>query len=359
VHSLRARLFLTLAAACLIVSFSVAALSRQAAIRFWGPSAGDDTMELHPLDPEESVPPEFRLLEEAKQGFDRSMLVNLGIVLCAALVGTALLTVWVVRPIERLTRATAGLREGRVPVEGRGEVAQLARTLNELSEDVNRTEELRRRLLHDVSHELRTPLTAIRGKIEAMQDGLLQADAESLAALHANALHLGRIVDDLQELSLAEAGELRLERGSLDVGREVAALLASVAYECVDSEVGDVPTVLADQARLRQVLTNLLDNAVTHSPAGGRVRVGARSLDGMVEVSVHDEGSGIAAADLPHVFERFYRGDPARNRSTGGAGLGLAIARQLIEAQGGSIRAESEPGNGTTFRFTLPVASQA
>jgi len=215
----------------------------------------------------------------------------------------------------------------------------------------------RARFASAVTHELRTPLTAIRCKIEALQDGLMQADAESLAALHVNVLHLGRIVDDLQEISLAEAGELRLECRPLDLAQEVAALLASLAYERVESEVGDLPRVLADQARLHQVLINLLDNALTHSPPGGRVRVAALELEGALEVSVHDQGPGIDAADLPHVFERFYRGDPARNRSTGGVGLGLAIARKLVEAQGGAIRVESEPGRGTTVHFTLPLAT--
>lgn len=357
VHSLRARLFLTLAGACLVVSLSVAGLSRRAATHvIWGPSGGSQPMQLHRADPQEEWPAELELHASAQHGFDRSLLLALAIVAAAALVGTALLTSWIVRPLERLTLAAANMRTGSVPVEGRGEVAQLASALNELAADLARTEQRRRRLLHDVGHELRTPLTAIRGQIEAMQDGLLQADAKGLEALHANALYLSRIIDDLQEISLADAGELRLEREWVDLGEEVAALLALVEYTRVESEVEDQPPVFADRARLRQVLTNLLDNALAHTPPPGRVWIGARVLAGSAEVAVHDQGCGIDAADLPHVFERFYRGDKARTRSVG-AGLGLAIARRLVEAQDGALRVESEPGVGTTFRFTLPRKS--
>jgi signal transduction histidine kinase len=288
-------------------------------------------------------------------------------VLVAVIVSTLLLTRRIVRPVEALTEAARRMERGdlshRVDAPASGEVGELARAFNRMADSLARADELRRAMVGDVAHELRTPLTNIRCHIEAMQDGLMPADAATLSSLHEEAMHLGRLVDDLRDLALADAGQLALEREPVDVGRAVEAAVAAAAPRAaaagvtLDAAPGvDLPAVQADALRLAQVLRNLLENAIAHTPAGGRVEVAAAGAGGGVEIAVRDTGEGIAAEHLDRVFERFYRTDGSRARATGGAGLGLAIVRQLVEAQGGTVRVESAPGRGATFAVTLPVA---
>jgi two-component system, OmpR family, sensor histidine kinase BaeS len=207
----------------------------------------------------------------------------------------------------------------------------------------------------DVAHELRTPLTNLRCQVEALQDGLLAPDAVLLGSLHEEILLLSRLADDLQDLTLAEAGRLRLERTAVAVAPAIAAALAGTAAAAAErgvtlrSTAGDVPEVDADPARLGQILRNLLANALAHTPAGGTVTVGTEWSGDAVEIAVEDSGPGVAPEHLPHVFDRFYRADPAR----GGAGLGLAIVRQLALAHGGDARVESPPGRGARFVVRL------
>jgi signal transduction histidine kinase len=226
-----------------------------------------------------------------------------------------------------------------------------------------RTERLRRTMVTDVAHELRTPLTNLRGYLEALQDGVASPGPEVIASLHEEAVHLSRLVDDLQDLALAEAGQLPLERRPVpvaDVVAPVARLLAPQASAhgvTLETDLPpDLPPVDADPGRARQIVHNLLGNAVRHTPSGGRVRVTALPAGPEVEVRVTDTGEGIPPEHLPHVFERFYRADRSRARATGGAGIGLAIVKQLVEAHGGRVGVVSLPGLGSTFRFTLPTA---
>ncbi|MCL1871073.1 MAG: HAMP domain-containing histidine kinase, partial [Promicromonosporaceae bacterium] len=222
-------------------------------------------------------------------------------------------------------------------------------------------ERLRRAMVGDVAHELRTPLASVRGWLEAAQDGLTPTDRRLVDSLHEEALHLQHLVADLQDLALADAGELRLHREQVGV----AALLDQVvrghgavaAAKGVRLEVSADPatTLDADPLRLRQAVTNLVANAIRHTPSGGTVTVAGRHAGDAVVVEVRDTGEGIAAADLPHVFERFWRADRSRTRGTGGSGLGLAIVRQVAELHGGTVTAASEPAQGSTFRLTLPM----
>lgn len=297
--------------------------------------------------------------------------VNRGLWWVAAGIGLlgVLLSGWaagrLVRPIEQLTDAARRLAGGdlgqRVAVERTDEVGQLARAFNTMAEGLERNESLRRSLLNDVAHELRTPLTHVRAELEALQDGLRQPTAEVINRLHADALHLERLVDDLRDLAQAEAGQLRLTIEALDLPaalREaVASLESTAAAKAVRIEVtaSDSPEpVLADRARLRQVMVNLLDNAVRHAPAGTTVRVAAEPFsEQALRVSVSDEGPGVPEEALPRLFDRFFRADESRDRRTGGAGLGLAIVKQLVSLQGGTVEA-ANLARGFRVAITLP-----
>jgi two-component system, OmpR family, sensor histidine kinase BaeS len=302
---------------------------------------------------------------------NRSLVFGVLLAGALALAGTALLAHRMLAPVRLLTRAAGRLAEGdlshRVPVTSEDELGRLAVAFNSMIDGLDRLERSRRELLHDVAHELRTPLTSLRCQIEALQDGLLDPGAEALASLHEETVHLGRLVDDLRDLSLATAGRLRLEIEPLDL-REEAERAARAARSGTEEEAAgievNVPaglTVTADPERLQQVLRNLLVNALHHAPAGGAVRVVAEPAEGArVQIAVADDGPGIAPEHLPHLFDRFYRTDPSRSRTTGGAGLGLAIVKNLVEAHGGNVWAENAaPGSsktGAVFRFTLPAA---
>ncbi|MGH2491000.1 MAG: sensor histidine kinase [Candidatus Limnocylindria bacterium] len=246
----------------------------------------------------------------------------------------------------------------RVRVRGAREVRSLARAFNAMSERLETSEEQRRRLLADVTHELRTPLTIMQGNLEAMMDGVYPADAQHLEPILDETRVLSRLVDDLRTLSLAEAGALALHREPTDVAALVTDTVASFRGQADGADVGlaaeiggELPSADLDPIRLREVLTNLLSNALRYTPRGGSVRVGASSSDGQLHISVRDTGPGIAADVLPHVFDRFYKSEESR-----GAGLGLAIAKSLVVAHGGEIAATSAPGQGTEMRFTLPLA---
>jgi len=221
-------------------------------------------------------------------------------------------------------------------------------------------------MISDVAHELRTPLANIRGYLEALRDRVVEPSPEVVDSLYDEAMILSRLVDDLQELALAEAGQLRLAREPVDVADVVQQAVQSFQPQAaakgltVEAELaGALPPVDADRQRVGQVLRNLLRNAVAYTPAGGKVTVSARQVGEEVEVAVRDTGVGIAPEHLPYIFERFYRADRSRTRSTGGAGLGLTIVKELVEAHGGHVRVESQVGAGSTFTFTLPVAHGA
>jgi signal transduction histidine kinase len=291
--------------------------------------------------------------------------------LIASLTGLALAAVLVrqiTRPLVDLTHASRRIAYGdlrvRVPVRSNDEVGELTDTFNQMAASLEQQETLRHNLMADIAHELRTPLTGIQGAVEAMQDGVFPADAENLEALHAQVLLLNRLVEDLRTLANAEAGQLALEKAPVDLADlcrgQVSALQLRAAEHEIELTIAVPPEenvwVDADSQRLNQVLLNLLDNALRHTPPGGDVTVSVYGNQTEVFVTVSDNGPGLAAEDVPHVFDRFYRGDRSRNRATGGTGLGLAIARQLVEAHGGRIWVDSPPpgaSQGAEFGLML------
>ncbi len=231
-----------------------------------------------------------------------------------------------------------------------------------MADGLESAERQRRNMVADAAHELRTPLSNIRGYVEAVRDGVLEPDPETLATIHQQVLYLTDLVDDLRLLAETEAGDFGLNRepGSLfeAVRTSVEGVRARAEAKGVVLEVdlpAGSPGVEFDRTRISQVVGNLLDNAIHHTPPGGTVTVSASVGPAVATVSVADTGEGMPAEAVPFVFERFYRVDPSRSRSTGGAGLGLTIAKQLVEAHGGSIRVHSAAGEGTTITFDLPL----
>jgi len=284
-----------------------------------------------------------------------------------ALVITFLLSRRVLAPVKALTSAARQLGRGdfsqRVQVKDKGEVGEMANTFNFMASDLEQAEQLQRNMVADIAHELRTPLSNLRGYLEAVRDGVIKPDADTIRSLDEEAALLSRLVDDLQELSLAEAGELKLVCQAENIGelikQTVGGLQAQAATKglSVSVDLPDrLPAVNIDSHRISQVLRNLLENALAHTAEGDAITVTAAQQGNWVEVSVVDTGEGIPAEDLPNIFERFYRVDKSRARATGGSGLGLTIAKRLVEAHGGTIQAQSEGGKGSRFSFTVPVA---
>lgn len=274
---------------------------------------------------------------------------------------------YILRPVAALTAAARKIAAGdlrqRVAYRQRDEIGQLAQAFNTMADSLDRNECLRRQMVSDVAHELRSPLTNIRGYLEAFHEGVAAPEPELIAILYRETLFLNRLIDDLQELALAEAGQLRLDCQPLAIDGVIHATTdvlrgqaAARDIELVTRVPARLPLVQADAARAEQILRNLVKNALTHTPDGGTITVSAVERAGMVAVSVADTGHGIEPEHLPHVFERFYRADASRSRATGGSGLGLTIVRQLVEAQDGAIAVESGVGRGSVFTFTLPLA---
>ena len=289
----------------------------------------------------------------------------------AVAAATALLVArWLARgmtqPLREMAKAARSMEAGdysqRVQTRSRDEVGQLAVAFNRMSGELEDLERLRRDLVANVSHELRTPISALRALLENLLDGVERPDPETLQVMLAQTERLGRLVDQLLELSRLESGDVPMVRERFALPPLVARVLSEIDVMRVRRDVElaqdlpkDLPPVYADAERVHQVLFNLLDNAVRFTPPGGRVTVHASTKNGSVDVAVADTGPGIASEHLPRVFERFYRVDPGRSRDEGGTGIGLAIARSVVEAHGGRIWAESQPGKGSVFTFELPV----
>ena len=294
-----------------------------------------------------------------------ALLVGGLVAFAAALLLAGVLTRSIVAPVRRLTQAAqaveAGNLDARAPVQGHDEIAELAHSFNTMSASLQRAEQARRAQTADIAHELRNPLSVLQGMLEALADGVYEPTPDNIEPALDQVRTLNRLVGDLRTLALADAGELHLKRQSVDM----VALLehAAEAYREVLAEHGltldftPAPhplTVHADYERLTQVVGNILSNATRYVPAGGRVQIAAQAAQNGVEVAIADNGPGVPDADLPHIFARFWRGDPSRSRATGGSGLGLAIARHIIIAHGGRIWTAPTPGGGLTVAFWLP-----
>jgi two-component system OmpR family sensor kinase/two-component system sensor histidine kinase BaeS len=311
------------------------------------------------------------LMGEAERGFLDSLNRWLGI---SSLVagGVALLLGLVLArqmsaPLRRLVGASRRIAGGdlaaRVRVESKDEIGQLSEAFNDMADALDRSQQQRRQTIADIAHELGTPLSVIQGNLEAMLDGVVPFTQQQVASLHDESLLLSRIISDLRQLSLAEAGQLKMNRLPTEltglVQQAVEAIQASAqarGLSITASLPPDLPLALIDPDRIAQVVRNLLTNAIRYTSEGGSISAKVERLDGdWLQVSVSDTGSGISPEDLPNVFDRFYRADRSRSKTTGGVGLGLAVARELVTAHGGCIWAESQLGKGSTFSFTLPA----
>jgi len=294
--------------------------------------------------------------------------ISAAIATAIALVLGSFLAYTMTRSLRELTAATHVLAEGQlgyqVKVHSKDELGTLALSFNKMSSELARANELRRQMTADIAHDLRTPLSVIMGYTEALNDQKLSPTPETFAVMHTEAQHLSHLIDDLKTISLAEAGELPLMYQRISVvvlfrrTADAHRVKADQGQVAIRIDIGpDVADINVDVERMVQVLGNLMGNALRYTPAGGEIRLSAQVEDGEVCLQVADTGSGIAEEHLPYVFERSYRGDKARGGLEGETGLGLAIARSLVEAQGGSIAVQSELGKGTQFTICLPVAS--
>lgn len=293
------------------------------------------------------------------------MIGAFGAAAVAVAVGAVLARVFL-RPLHALNTAIHAVERGElkqyIPVRGSDELAEVIHAFNRMSAELDRVNALRRQMTADIAHDLRTPLTVIRGYLEAMTDGSLAPSPERLSAIRGEVATLHHLIEDLRVLSLADAGELRLQRQPIqpeallaDI-RESFALQAQARGVTLDVDAApDLPPVAVDPLRMTQVFGNLVSNALRHTPGGGRVTLGAARADGDIEFTVADTGEGIPTEQLSHIFERFYRGEASRQQQDGESGLGLAIVRSLVEVHGGTIRAESAPGDGTRMHIRLPL----
>lgn len=299
-------------------------------------------------------------------------LIALGVASLIALALSALMTRRIVQPVRQIMEASRDIARGNYgrilplpnhPPAELDEIGQMAHSFNQMARQLAAAETMRRQLIGDVSHELSTPLTVIKGSMEGLMDGVLPADATTFQQIHQEAARLQRLVADLQELSRVEAGAYELRCQPLDIGVLLAEIANRLHRQFADKGVAlhvqpapALPVVSADGDRIAQVLINLIGNALQYTPAGGEVMVTAVAQPGALCITVSDNGVGIPAVHLPHLFTRFYRVDKSRARASGGSGIGLTIARHLVEAHGGRIWAESEgEGQGSRFHFTLPL----
>lgn len=304
------------------------------------------------------------------QRVNRALVIAAAVATVAALLLAILLARTVTRPLRALTQATGAVARGQlgesVPVSSQDELGQLTAAFNRMSSDLAEAQARRQQLTSDIAHDLRTPISIIQGHAEALRDGVLPPTSETFDLIHDEASRLHRLVEDLRTLSQAEAGELTLVQRLVSPEQLLQQIAAARQPQAAAKEIGlsldiapHLPELLVDPDRMAQVLNNLVDNALRHTPAGGQVHLAAARQGQTVTIRIQDSGPGIAPEDLPHIFERFYRGDKSRRRHNGGSGLGLAIARSIIRRHGGEIEAESRPGEGATFIVSLPVPDPA
>ena len=290
----------------------------------------------------------------------------------AAMVVSLLLGIFLARtltrPIREITTATRAIADGnleqKVPVRSRDELGELATSFNLMSAELARSINSRRQMTADIAHELRTPISVILGHVDAMDDGVMPASSDTFDIIREEANRLGRLVEDLRTLSRADAGELVLVRRMANVKtllNKVSMAHLPLTHEkniSLQVEISpDLPEIYVDRDRMAQVLDNLLNNAFRYTPKGGRITLYAERVTDGIEIRVQDTGPGISPEELTHVFDRFYRTDKSRQRMSGGSGLGLSIAKSIVEMHDGNIWVESKPGEGSTFVIRLPNSS--
>ncbi|MEJ2749319.1 MAG: ATP-binding protein [Anaerolineae bacterium] len=295
-------------------------------------------------------------------------------IITAAIIGVvagAWLSHMLAAPLQRLEKGAQAIAAKelsyRVPARGSQEIQAVANSFNQMAQQLETAETLRQNLLADVAHELRHPVHVLKGNLQAILDDVYPLDKEEIARLVDQTNHLQRLINDLHELAQAEAQQLPMHKQATDIAQLVKDVTAvfkpGAAAKQIDLQVellGAMPTLEVDASRMRQVLHNLLDNALRHTPINGRIHVTVQQTEDGLQINIADSGAGIKPEDQPHVFDRFYRTDSARSREQNSAGLGLAIARAIVEAHGGHISAASPgPGQGSTFSLTLPQTKRA
>ncbi len=315
--------------------------------------------------------PEATILDRRRSAFEKILVdALLSIAAVGGLSGIVfgvVMSRYLTAPLRKLAEAAKAIGarnlSQRVEEKGSDEVIAVSRAFNEMAADLEQAEQLRRNLLADVAHELRTPLAVLQANLRAILDEVYPLDQTEIANLYEHTRFLNRLVNDLHELAQAEARQLPLDLQNTDLTQLVRTTVESFRPGAEEKGVTlntNLPpnsvSLQVDQARLNQVLQNLLANALRHTPAGGQITIGLETKPETLHLAVSDTGDGIPTEHLPHVFDRFYRTDPARSRDRGGAGLGLAIARAIVEAHGGQIKATSQgtPGQGSTFTIQLP-----
>jgi signal transduction histidine kinase len=305
--------------------------------------------------------------QDYQASFNESLILAVSAATLVALIASLIISRNIVAPVRSMTNASGRIAEGhydeRVELTGNDELSQLAKSFNQMAEQLEQVESMRRQLIGDVAHELRTPLTAIKGSAEALMDGVLPASDDTYLQIHAEAERLSHLVDDLQELSRVESRATQLDIHPADSTALIQTVTKRLQHQFDEKRVmltsslpHDPVIVLADGDRMIQVLTNLIGNALQYTPENGTVIISVESDKKEARISVSDTGFGIPAEHLTHIFDRFYRVDKSRSRAHGGSGIGLTIAKHLVEAHGGKIWAESAGENkGSAFTFTLPL----
>ena len=314
--------------------------------------------------PYEGTPRELQFIQRINRLLLYGTLIGAAIALFLGVILSRSLT----RPIRELTQATHAVSEGdlsqQVPVRSNDELGELAQAFNRMSSELSRSVNSRKQMTADIAHELRTPLSLILGHAEAVHDGVLPPTRENFEIIREEATRLEHLVNDLRILSLADAGELSIQPETIDPQRLLQDVASTYQFQAQQKNITlaldlapALPTIEVDPGRMTQVLTNILDNALRHTPQGGKIVLSAREVDHQVELSIQDSGPGLQKEDLERIFDRFYRTDASRQRGeafAGGSGLGLAIARSIVQAHGGQISAESGPGGGLRVIITLP-----
>jgi len=316
---------------------------------------------------------EANLFNSFRNAFNRALTRAALAAFSAAVLLSIFTTSRIVKPVQEMMQASQRIAEGhfreRVQVPGdpdqADELSQLAISFNRMAEQLAQHEALRQRLIGDVTHELRTPLSTIKGSMEGLMDGVLPETAETYQKIYHEADRLARLVEDLQQLSQVEAEAYTLDRKSVGVGELVRKAVGRLRQQYEDKGVmlevdipSGLPEVHVDAERIEQVLMNLVGNALQYTPSGGEVAVSAHQKGQLIHVEVRDDGIGVPLEHQPHIFTRFYRVDKSRARASGGSGIGLTIAKYLVEAHGGKIWVESGGrGEGSTFTFSLPISS--
>jgi signal transduction histidine kinase len=314
--------------------------------------------------PYEGTPRELQFIQRINRLLVYGALIGAAIALVLGIILSRSLT----RPIRELTHATHAVSEGdflqQVPIRSNDELGELAQAFNKMSSQLSRSVNARRQMTADIAHELRTPLSLILGHAEAVHDGVLPPTRENFEIIREEATRLEHLVNDLRILSLADAGELSIQPQRLEPQRLLQDVASTYQYQAQRKNItleldiaSPLPAIEVDPGRMTQVLTNILDNALRHTPADGKIVLSAREVNGQVELAIQDSGPGLKREDLERIFDRFYRTDASRQRDemlVGGSGLGLAIARSIVQAHGGQISAESESGEGLRIIITLP-----